>query len=612
MKVLFLCDGNADRSRMAEGLLRHIGSENLAIWSIGVRDGDLDPTTFDVMQEIGIDISAQESTPASQTIYLNIDLLVTLSNSVKGFYDSSLGSFSHTLNLANSGLSDRLYIGAPATIHWHIADPAEGEGGAEDTLAAFRDARNDLRDRIEKIIEDGTLSALAHQRALMDNLADLLEDGLVAHDDLRRVFLFNKAAEKITGLTREQVLGKDCHELFPPDGLCGSHCRFSSGPSKLAQKIQYKVPMTNAEGEDKILKVSASPFRLDGKIPRGVLALFHDATEFDDMRTQLKSIENFHGMISESANMREIFGVIRSVATSDYPVLITGESGTGKELTARAVHMESRRKAGPFVPVNCGALPENILESELFGHVRGAFTGAIKDKKGRFELAHKGTLFLDEVGELSPSFQVKLLRVLQEKRFEKVGGEKSVTVDVRVISATNRDLQQLVQEGKFREDLYYRLCVVPIVLPPLRDRLNDMPMLVNHILKKISKESGRPVLKIPNETLKVMMSYRWPGNIRQLINTLQFASIRCVEETLGPDYLPPEITGSGFNMLEKQETVQSNVNQEPVTGGRRRKLEVLAVKQALSETGGNKLRAAKLLNVGRATLYRFLKDHSLE
>jgi transcriptional regulator with GAF, ATPase, and Fis domain len=312
-------------------------------------------------------------------------------------------------------------------------------------------------------------------------------------------------------------------------------------------------------------------------------------------------------------------------------VLITGESGTGKELVATAIHAESGRRGGPLVPVNCGALPENILESELFGHVRGAFTGAIRDKKGRFELADGGTLFLDEVGELPPSFQVRLLRVLQEKRFERVGGEQQVSVDVRIIAATNRDLKEMVQQGSFREDLFYRLCVVPIQLPPLRDRREDVPPLVGQILERVSRETGKRIERLSAPAMDLLLAHAWPGNIRELINALQFAAVRCRGSAIEIEHLPPEIRAAGASGTSRlyspvtppEESAAAATSAEVVqefgagqpagdampapVKGKRTKLTAEAVERALIATGGNKVKAAKLLGVGRATLYRFFQ-----
>jgi transcriptional regulator with PAS, ATPase and Fis domain len=289
-----------------------------------------------------------------------------------------------------------------------------------------------------------------------------------------------------------------------------------------------------------------------------------------------------------------VFRQIKDVSSYDYPVHIFGETGTGKELVANALHNESLRAGNPFVPINCGALPEGLIESELFGHVKGAFSGAIRDKKGRFELATKGTIFLDEIAELPKMLQVKLLRFLQDGTFEKVGGEKTTAVDVRVVSATNKDLKREVKKGNFREDLFYRLNVIPIHIPPIRERKSDIPLLVDHFLSKAPVIGGQRPVRIAQEALKILMDYHWPGNVRELQNAVQFAIVRCKGKVIRPEDLPLELKGIVFEKPKR---------------GPMRKLDAERVKAALTKTGGNKARAAKVLGVGRATLYRFLGDH---
>jgi DNA-binding NtrC family response regulator len=294
--------------------------------------------------------------------------------------------------------------------------------------------------------------------------------------------------------------------------------------------------------------------------------------------------------------MLDVYEQIRNLAVSDYPVHITGETGTGKELVAAAIHNESPRAGGPFVPVNCGALPEGLLESELFGHVKGAFSGAIRDKKGRFELADGGTLFLDEVSELPRHMQVKLLRVLQSGTFERVGGEKTISVDARIISATNRDLRREMERQNFREDLYYRLSVVPIRIPALRERKNDIPLLAAHFLKQ-AVEQGRKAVRLSEDALSLMMDYSWPGNVRELQNAIHFALVKSRGLNIEAEHLP----------LEIKEAACAAVKPGPAP-----RLTSDAVTAAIREAGGNKSKAAKLLGVGRATLYRFLEkapDH---
>jgi transcriptional regulator with GAF, ATPase, and Fis domain len=302
----------------------------------------------------------------------------------------------------------------------------------------------------------------------------------------------------------------------------------------------------------------------------------------------------FSRIIGKDRKMIEVFRQIINVATYDYPVHIFGETGTGKELIAEAIHKASLRKDKPFVPINCGAMPEGLVESELFGHVKGAFSGAIRDKKGRFELADGGTIFLDEVAELSKHMQAKLLRFLQDGKFEKVGGEKTIRINVRVISATNKDLKQEMKTNRFRDDLYYRINVVPISLPPLCERKNDIPLLVNHFLKQAAKQYKRHSVVVSDRAMMLLTEYKWPGNVRELQNVIQFAFVKSRGKNITPDTLPMEINdGRLFQTIQKSS----------------RKLDRAQVELAIKKTGGNKAKAARLLNVGRATLYRFINDH---
>ena len=300
----------------------------------------------------------------------------------------------------------------------------------------------------------------------------------------------------------------------------------------------------------------------------------------------------FGGIVGRDPKMLQVYRQIRDLAVTDYPVHITGETGTGKEMVAAGIHNESRRGGGPFVPVNCAALPEGMLESELFGHVKGAFTGAVRSKKGRFELANKGTLFLDEVADLPKFVQAKLLRVLQDGVFEPVGAEKPVSVDVRVISATNRDLKREVETKNFRDDLYYRISVVPIHLPPLRQRKNDIPLLVEHFLEESLRE-GAKTAGVSKDALSVMMDYPWPGNVRELQSAIRFAIVKSRGRVIRLKDLPME--------LQDRNPSQSS-------RGPSRKLDPDTVRAALAQSGGNKAKAARLLGVGRATLYRFIAD----
>jgi len=321
---------------------------------------------------------------------------------------------------------------------------------------------------------------------------------------------------------------------------------------------------------------------------------FKDDSNSGRWKQNEKTSNVFQNIFGQNRKMIEIFRQISNVAEYDYPVLISGETGTGKELVAKAIHKESRRKALPFVPINCAALPEGLIESELFGHVKGAFSGAVRDKRGRFEIANGGTIFLDEIADLYKSAQIKLLRFLQDGKFEKVGGEKTVSVNVKVISATNKDLKKQMKKENFREDLYYRLNVLPIQLPPLRERKNDIPLLVNHFIQQAVRKYSRPPLIVSDEAMSLLVEYEWPGNVRELQNAVQFAFVKCHGVELTPDNLPMELKDKRIHWAD--------------CGGST-KLDIFLVKTTLEKTGGNKAKTARHLGVGRATLYRFLEDY---
>ena len=427
----------------------------------------------------------------------------------------------------------------------------------------------------------------------LERVLDNLKEGIIAHDLDRRIFFFNHEAERITGFRREEVLGKDCHEAFGAP-FCGESCSFCDVRPLTDNDQEYTITTSAKNGDSRRLEVSLTTMRDEANQAVGVLAAFRDLTDLFCLRINTEQMTSYGNIIGQDAKMRQLFKQIRDVADYDYPVHISGETGTGKELVASAVHTESRRGGAAFVPINCGALPEGLLESELFGHVRGAFSGAIRDKKGRFELADGGTIFLDEVAELSRPMQVKLLRFLQEGCFEKVGGEQTIAVNVRVISATNKDLLQEVRRNNFRDDLYYRLNVIPIHIPPLRERKTDIPILVEHFLTEAGDRYQRQPPEISKPALARMFEYHWPGNVRELQNAIQYAIVKSNGKEISPSDLPMEFQG-------KEDTGRRS--------GPARKLDVEMVRSALVKTGGNKARAARLLDVGRATLYRFLHDY---
>lgn len=435
-----------------------------------------------------------------------------------------------------------------------------------------------------------SLENLVTREKNLQSILDNMLEGIIAHDLNRQILFFNRAAEKITGYLREEVLGRDCHQVFGAP-FCGKKCSFCGSPMEVLEHHSYTMNVSTRSGELRQIEMSVTGMYDDDGAFVGVLAAFRDMTEIISLQLRLGELTSFSGIIGKDRKMLEVFDQIRNLSPTDYPVHITGETGTGKELVAAAVHNESARAGGPFVPVNCGALPEGLLESELFGHVKGAFSGAIRDKKGRFELADGGTLFLDEVAELPMHMQVKLLRVLQSRTFERVGGEKTISVDVRIISATNRDLKREMERKNFREDLYYRLSVVPIKIPALRERKNDIPLLASYFLKQAA-EDGRKVGRLSGEALSLLMDYGWPGNVRELQNAIHFALVKARGPNIEAEHLPVEIRGTGCSTPKP---------------GPKPFLTPETVSAAIRQSGGNRSRAAKLLGVSRATLYRFLE-----
>lgn len=435
-----------------------------------------------------------------------------------------------------------------------------------------------------------SLENLVAQHKNLQGILDNMLEGIIAHDLNRRILFFNRAAEKITGHSREEVLGRDCHVVFGSP-FCGTKCSFCGQPMGAMEHHSYTMNISTRSGDLRRIEMSVTGMYDDDGAFVGVLAAFRDLTEITSLQLRLGELTSFSGIVGKDRRMLEVYEQIRNLSATDYPVHITGETGTGKELVAAAVHNESSRAGGPFVPVNCGALPEGLLESELFGHVKGAFSGAIRDKKGRFELADGGTLFLDEVSELPRHMQVKLLRVLQSSTFERVGGEKTISVDVRIISATNLDLRRQMERQNFREDLYYRLNVVPIRIPALRERKNDIPLLVSYFLEQAA-EQGQKVARVSKEALSLMMDYSWPGNVRELQNAIHFALVKSRGPEIETDHLPLEIRQTSCSTFKP---------------GPKPLLTSETVSAAIAQAGGNRSKAAKLLGVGRATLYRFIE-----
>lgn len=375
-----------------------------------------------------------------------------------------------------------------------------------------------------------------------DTILNSLTDGVVVVSNSRRILFMNKAAKELflrVGDNGEMVEGGVCKEIIHHSD-CSLCCLMITAME--TGKHLYNREISIGRDERVVtLSVNVAPLRDEEGDIIGAVEVFRDISILKELKQELTDKYSFEGIIGKNYRLREIFELLHEVAPTKTTVLIEGESGTGKELIAKAIHYASPRRDKPFIKINCAALAEGILESELFGHVKGAFTGAVADKPGRFELADKGTIFLDEIGDITPHTQVRLLRVLQESEFERVGGTKTVRVDVRVIAATNKDLKRLVDEGRFREDLYYRLKVMPITIPSLRERKDDIPLLVKHFMGKFNREMGRNILHISPPAMEMLLAYNYPGNIRELEHIIEHAFVRCSGNTLLPEHLPKDV-----------------------------------------------------------------------
>lgn len=564
---------------MAEAFARARQINDVDIVSAGTKATGVHPIAIKVMAEAGIDISNYKSKSLDSLKDRHFDVVVTLCR--------------------KAAEQCPILPDYPEKVEWNLPDPERAGASEQETLDTFRKIRDEIRRLVDDFFDRGYLTALISVRECENLILNNISDGIIAHDLQRRIFFFNTAAEEITGYDRKEVLGRDCHDVFPGN-FCGGKCKFCNGMIPDIDKQKQNVEITTKNGEIRFVDMIIKAMTDQRGRKAGFLISFNDLTREHDLARRVGEMENFSGIIGQDRKMLEIFDLIRELADSNAPVLIQGESGTGKELVAAAIHNEGRRANKLFVPVNCGALPESLLESELFGHVKGAFTGAIRDKKGRFELADGGTIFLDEIGDISPAMQVKLLRVLQEGEFQRVGSEKTIKVDVRVISATNKDIAREMTAARFREDLFYRLSVVPVHLPSLRERRNDIPILANYLLNQILNETGRKGITISLPAMDILMSHNWPGNVRELQNWIQFALVKCHGNTINPSHFPPTITHPG-NAPEKHAIHPLHHQKQ--------KLTVEAVREALVQTKQNRGKAAKMLGVSRATFYRFLENN---
>ncbi len=436
---------------------------------------------------------------------------------------------------------------------------------------------------------------LAPTEAILESISD----GVFTVDSEWRVTSFNRAAEAITGVPRQEAIGRFCSEVFR-SSMCGVDCALQQTLKTGKPVIGKSAYIIDSEGERIPISISTAVLRdAEGRIIGGA-ETFRDLSEVEALRQELEEKYRVGDLTSRSPLMQRVFDVLPTIAASPSTVLILGETGTGKEVIARAIHSLSPRSQGAFIAVNCGALPDSLLESELFGYKSGAFTGATKDKPGRFALARGGTLFLDEIGEVSPALQVRLLRVLQERTFEPLGATRSEKTDARVIVATHRDLVEQVRQNVFREDLYYRINVVRIELPPLRRRKEDIPLLVDHFISRFNRLQSKRVEGIAAEALSLLMAHDWPGNIRELENVIERAFVLCNRGRIGMAHLPEELTAraSTHRVDTSARSAHDLLDQQVILN-------------ALERNGFNRLAAARELKIHKTTLFRKMKKLGL-
>ena len=424
-------------------------------------------------------------------------------------------------------------------------------------------------------------------------ILECISDGVFTIDYNWEITSFNRAAEEITGICRQDAIGRHCWEVFRSN-MCEQDCALKKTMEQGKSFVSKSAYIINSE--KKRIPITASTSLLidkKGNILGGV-ETFRDHSIVEELRKELSTRIKLENIVSNSDAMKSIFNILPQIAGSDSSVLIEGETGTGKELMARAIHNMSSRKKKPFIAINCGALPDTLLESELFGYKKGAFTHAIKDKPGQFALADGGTIFLDEIGDTSPAFQVSLLRVLQEHEFTPLGGLATEKSDVRIIAATHQNLSELVSAARFRQDLYYRINVIRLTLPPLRQRIEDVPLLVERFIDKLNALQGKYIQGIDKKVLQTLMSYDFTGNIRELENIMEHGFVLCSEGYITLDHLP------GF--LSSQAPASLNDNEDPI-----KEAHIKLIADALSRNNHNRNAAAKDLGIHKSTLFRRIK-----
>ena len=439
----------------------------------------------------------------------------------------------------------------------------------------------------------------AARQSERDIILDSLNEGVFTVDSNWQITSFNRAAELITGVPRKEALGKACYDVFHAD-ICEKACALRRTMETGAPTVNTTANIINIQGERVPIRISAAILRDEMGNHIGGVESFQDLSQVRQLQKELEGRRTFGDIVGRSPAMMNLFDILPQIALSSSTVIIEGPSGTGKELFARAIHNLSPRRKKRFVPVNCAALPDTLLESELFGHKAGAFTDARRDKAGRFALADGGTLFLDEIGDISPAMQAKLLRVLQDHIIEPLGSVEPVKVNVRVVAATNRNLTELVRSGTFREDLYYRIHVVHLVLPGLKERREDIPLLVDHLVSRFNRLQARDIAGVSREVMARLMEHDYPGNVRELENIIEQAFVLCRGSIIELHHLPKELRPASASRGEGLGSMSLQA------------MEGHLISETLRSTGGNRKRAAQALGINASTLYRKIAALGIE
>ncbi|MFO7447944.1 MAG: sigma 54-interacting transcriptional regulator [Ignavibacteriaceae bacterium] len=510
--------------------------------------------------------------------------------------------------IGQSLISGEIYSNIPLTINCSnnkvlsvtasitpVIQPSQGTIGV---IAVFRDTQEMLS--LYNLLDEKN-NEIIEEKNKLETIFNSLLEGTFTINSNWEITSFNRSAEKITGFTISEAVGKKYWQVFPSeDGK--EDLQLRTFITEHQQALLRETTIIRKDGSRVLVRINSAPLLdVSGK-KTGRVVTFEDISVMKNLSEHIEERFHFKNIIGRSKPMIKVFNMMENVINTDSTVLITGESGTGKEIVARAIHLNSDRKSEPFIAVNCTAFAESLLESELFGHEKGAFTGAMHTKPGRFELSGNGTLFLDEIGDIPLSVQVKLLRVLENRQFERVGGIKTLPLNARIISATHRNLEMEIKEGRFRDDLYYRINVINIHLPSLFERKDDIPSLVNHFMDKYKKRFKKEIHYISPDALKAITLYRWPGNIRELDNVIEHAFVVCNSEAIKPEHLPSKFQA----LLDETDSNEALMPKTPLEDAEKQ-----LIIETLRKFNGSRTKTADSLGINKTTLWRKIKKYGL-